>query len=76
MLEIAFVILRENMIHLEEKEKKEKENLNQIIEEADEYKVEFYRKRAVTCENKKGINREREKVSLDFPSFCIFLLFD
>lgn len=48
---------------MEEKEKKEKEILNQIIEEAEEYKLEFYRKRIVTCENIKASNREREKVS-------------
>ncbi|XP_031253727.1 clathrin light chain 2-like [Pistacia vera] len=53
---------RENAIRLEEKEKREKEMLNQILEEADEYKVEFYRKRVVTCENKKETNREREKL--------------
>lgn len=53
---------RENAIRLEEKEKKEKEMLNQIIEEAEEYKLEFYRKRIVTCENNKASNREREKL--------------
>ncbi|XWS65863.1 hypothetical protein CRYUN_Cryun05aG0150400 [Craigia yunnanensis] len=53
---------RENAIRLEEKEKREKEVLSQIIEEADQYKVEFYRKREVTCENNKGNNREREKI--------------
>ena len=47
---------------LEEKEKREKVILNQIINEADEYKVEFYRKREVTLENNKATNREREKV--------------
>ncbi|XVF24099.1 hypothetical protein REPUB_Repub13aG0098200 [Reevesia pubescens] len=53
---------RENAIRLEEKEKREKELLSQIIEEADQYKVEFYRKREVTCENNKANNREREKI--------------
>ncbi|GAV85079.1 Clathrin_lg_ch domain-containing protein [Cephalotus follicularis] len=53
---------RQNAITLEEKEKREKELLNQIIDEADEYKVEFYRKRAITCENNKAANREREKL--------------
>ncbi|XWS74818.1 hypothetical protein CRYUN_Cryun01aG0030400 [Craigia yunnanensis] len=53
---------RENAIRLEEKEKREKELLSQIIEEADQYKVDFYRKREVTCENNKANNREREKI--------------
>ncbi|KAJ4844553.1 hypothetical protein Tsubulata_035222 [Turnera subulata] len=53
---------RENAIRLEEKEKREKELLNQIIEEADEYKVEFYRKRETTSENNKTTNREKEKL--------------
>ncbi|KAH7548351.1 hypothetical protein ACOSQ2_032566 [Xanthoceras sorbifolium] len=51
---------RENAIRLEEKEKKERAMLSQIIEEADEYKVEFYKKRVVTCQNNKANNRERE----------------
>jgi len=36
---------------------------SQIIEEAEEYKVEFYRKREVNVENNKASNREREKVN-------------
>lgn len=63
MLVVAVVTFRENAIRLEEKEKKEKEMLNQIIEEAEEYKVEFYKKRIVSCENNKATNREKEKVS-------------
>ncbi|KAF5736582.1 clathrin light chain 2 [Tripterygium wilfordii] len=53
---------RENAMRLEEKEKREKEVLRHIIEEADEYKVEFYRKGEIRCENNKITNREREKV--------------
>ncbi|XP_075636590.1 clathrin light chain 2-like [Castanea sativa] len=53
---------RENAIRLEEKEKKEKEMLNQIIEEAEDYKIEFYRKRMVAVDNNKAANREKEKV--------------
>lgn len=53
---------RENAIRLEEKEKKEKEMLKQIVEEAEEYKKEFYRKRQLTLENNKAANREKEKV--------------
>ncbi|QHO54117.1 hypothetical protein HN51_022777 [Arachis hypogaea] len=56
---------RQNAIRLEEKEKKEKEMRMQIIEEADEYKVEFYKKREVNVENKKTSNREREKLFLE-----------
>ncbi|XP_011047442.1 PREDICTED: clathrin light chain 2-like [Populus euphratica] len=55
---------RENAIRLEEKEKKEKEMLKQIVEEAEAYKKEFYRKRQLTLENNKAANREKEKLFL------------
>lgn len=55
---------RENAIRLEEKEKREKELLNQIIEEADEYKREFYQKRQIACESNKASNKEKEKMFL------------
>lgn len=55
-------IFRQNAIRLEEKEKREKELLLQIIEEAEQYKIEFYRKRSTSVENSKSSNREREKV--------------
>ncbi|CAN6455279.1 unnamed protein product [Victoria cruziana] len=55
---------RENAIRLEEKEKREKELLNQIIYEADEYKLEFYQKRRVNCETNKDHNREKETLFL------------
>lgn len=55
---------RENAIRLEEKEKREKEARLQIIEEAEEYKIEFYRKRDINVENNKASNREREKLFL------------
>nr|XP_028954643.1 clathrin light chain 2-like [Malus domestica] len=54
---------RQNAIH-PEKEKREKELLVQIIEEADEFKVGFYQKRKITTENNKAANREREKLFL------------
>ncbi|XWS59945.1 hypothetical protein CRYUN_Cryun08bG0165700 [Craigia yunnanensis] len=56
---------RQNAIRLEEKEKKEKEMLEQIIKEAEEYKVEFYRKRITAVENNKASNREKEKLFLE-----------
>ncbi|XP_050250741.1 clathrin light chain 2-like [Quercus robur] len=55
---------RENAILLEEKEKREKEVLSQIIDEANEFKVDFYRRRKVTCEQNIVTNREKEKIFL------------
>ncbi|KAL3521199.1 hypothetical protein ACH5RR_019348 [Cinchona calisaya] len=55
---------RQNAIRLEENEKREKQLLSQIIDEADEYKLEFYKKRQVVCESNKSTNRDREKVFL------------
>ncbi|KAK7401966.1 hypothetical protein VNO78_13872 [Psophocarpus tetragonolobus] len=55
---------RLNAIHLEEKEKREKEMRNQIIKEAEEYKQSFYEKRKLNCEKNKENNREREKIYL------------
>lgn len=56
------MVNRGNAIRLEEKEKREKELLRQIIVEADEYKAEFYRKREASCETKRATNRKREQV--------------
>lgn len=68
----AWEMCRQNAIRLEEKEKREKEMLQEIIEEADQYKVEFYRKRALAIENKKASNREKEKVR--FAQFSVIFL--
>lgn len=65
------IICRLNAIQLEEKEKKEKEVRNQIIEEANQFKEDFHKKRELACENNKAANREKEKVSS-----CLFPLFN
>ncbi|CAK9152510.1 unnamed protein product [Ilex paraguariensis] len=52
---------RINAIRLEEKEKAEKEMRNQIIEEAEDYKIAFYEKRKLNIETNKTNNREKEK---------------
>lgn len=57
---------RQNAILLEDKERREKESLSQIIKEAEDYKVESYKKREIACENNKITNREKEKVRLHF----------
>lgn len=57
--------IRLNAIRLEEKEKRERELLSQIIEEAEDYKVDFYSKRKVSCEAGKAANKEKEKVRME-----------
>lgn len=52
---------RLNAIRLEEKEKREKELLEEIIDEANQYKVEFYRRRKLALDNIKASNRDKEK---------------
>lgn len=56
---------RQNAIQLEEKEKREKELRNQIIEEADQFKEEFHKKRELACENNKAANREKQKLYVE-----------
>lgn len=55
---------RLNAIRLEEKEKKEKELLEEIIDEADQYKIEFYRRRKLALDHSKATNRDKEKVRM------------
>eukprot|EP01018_Ginkgo_biloba_P033866 Gb_14357 [translate_table: standard] len=55
---------RRNVIHLEEKEKREKEKLSQILDKAQSFKDEFYNKRKHHRETNKVNNREKEKVFL------------
>lgn len=54
---------RQNGLLLQEKENKEKELLNQIIDEADDYKADFYKRKDINRETAKANNREKEKVS-------------
>ncbi|CAH8308754.1 unnamed protein product [Eruca vesicaria subsp. sativa] len=56
---------RLNALRLEEKEKKEKEMVQQIIETAEQYKAEFNSKRSITIESNKKSNREKEKLYLE-----------
>ncbi|KAL6541614.1 hypothetical protein OROGR_011100 [Orobanche gracilis] len=53
---------RQNTIRLEEKEKREKEALSQIIVAAEDFMIELHRKGQLTCETNKASNREKEKV--------------
>lgn len=53
---------RENAIRLEENEKREKELRNKIIEEAIDFKNEFYEKRKIHIDAKRDSNREKEKM--------------
>ncbi|KAK6779151.1 hypothetical protein RDI58_021335 [Solanum bulbocastanum] len=55
---------RLNAIRLEEKEKREKEIVREIIREAEEYKAEYYKKWKLRCENNIAANREKEKLFL------------
>lgn len=48
---------------------------SQIIEEAEEYKIEFYRKREVNAEKNKASNREREKVNFSLLYICSMALY-
>ncbi|XP_051130200.1 clathrin light chain 2-like [Andrographis paniculata] len=56
---------RENAIRLEEKERREKELLKEIIDQADEYKAEYYKKWKLRCDNYRSVNREKEKLFLE-----------
>ncbi|GFP94375.1 clathrin light chain 2, partial [Phtheirospermum japonicum] len=56
---------RLNVIRIEEKEQKEKELLKEIIEQADEYKAEYYKKWKIRCDNSIAVNREKEKLYVE-----------
>lgn len=53
---------RQNAMRLEDKERREKELLNQIIVEADHYKAEFHQKLEINREANISTNREKEKI--------------
>eukprot|EP00246_Nothoceros_aenigmaticus_P006606 TRINITY_DN19605_c0_g1_i1.p1 TRINITY_DN19605_c0_g1~~TRINITY_DN19605_c0_g1_i1.p1 ORF type:complete len:333 (+),score=70.61 TRINITY_DN19605_c0_g1_i1:37-999(+) len=55
---------RQNALRLEEKERKEKETQNRIVEEADDFKLDFYNKRNANKEAVAKSNREKEKLFL------------
>jgi hypothetical protein len=55
---------RQNALHLEEKERIERERLQQIIDDADDYKDELIAKRKMNREANIKKNRDQEKVYL------------
>jgi hypothetical protein len=70
----CFEFCSQNAMHLEEKEKREKDMRKQIIEEGEEYIRGFYEKRKLNIETNIATNREREKViflrALNLLDFC------
>jgi GTPase involved in cell partitioning and DNA repair len=60
---------------LEDKEKKEKEQREQIIAEAQQYKEAFYEKQKLNVETNKVQNREKEKVLFFSSSVLAFYHF-
>ncbi|KAJ7558854.1 hypothetical protein O6H91_04G058800 [Diphasiastrum complanatum] len=55
---------RRNALYLEYKQRKEREKLSRIIDDADEYKENFYVNQENLCEEAKKINREKQKAFL------------
>ncbi|KAL3677676.1 hypothetical protein R1sor_020632 [Riccia sorocarpa] len=55
---------RLNAIRLEEKERKERDMLDQLVADADYHKDQVYEKRKNTMENGRKTNRDKEKVFL------------
>ncbi|XP_051131888.1 clathrin light chain 2-like [Andrographis paniculata] len=68
MVEESFALKewrRQNAVRLEEKERMEKEMLQEIIEKADDYKAEYSNKWKIRCESNRLMNREKEKLFLE-----------
>lgn len=63
--------IRQNMLSLQEKERIEKEKLQQIIDDADDYKEKHRTKRETNRENQMKANRDKELV---FHSSLIFVI--
>ncbi len=63
---------RQNALHLEEKERIERERLQQIIDDADDYKDELIAKRKMNREANIKKNRDQEKV-IRFSLHCFSL---
>ncbi|KAK6943102.1 Clathrin light chain [Dillenia turbinata] len=56
---------RQNAVRLAEKEKREKEMVRLIVAEADEYKVDFHRRRQLSSDARKAINRDKQKLFVE-----------
>ncbi|KAK6943515.1 Clathrin light chain [Dillenia turbinata] len=56
---------RQNEIRLAEKEKREKEMIRLSVAEADEYKLDFHRRRKLNSETRKAINRDKQKLFVE-----------
>lgn len=65
---LSLAVRRQNALRLEEKERKEKESRDRAVEDAEDFKADFYAKRNAHKEAVAKSNREKEKVFGAF--FC------